>query len=410
MTARDDYDVIVVGGGPAGLSAATTLKALGVERVLLLERFEAAGGMPRHCGHPPFGMREFRRILSGPAYARRLVAEAERAGVEIRTRSSVLELKPGGVLEVATTEGIEHLTARRILIATGTREQSRAQLLAPGLRPLGVMNTAALQSFVYLDGRAPFARPVIIGSELVSLSALLTCRRHGIRPVALIEPDRAPRTRSLFMQLCRALRVPVHCGAQLLSIEGRTRVEALCLRKADGTEQRLECDGIVFSGRFTPEATLARQSALRIDPGTLGPDVDAEGRSCDPQVFVAGNVLHPVETAGHCWAEGRRIARRIAEDLSTDASIPQAGPRIKLGEGLRYVVPQSLARAEVDCVLNIRAEGTARGRLVLRNAAGQEVASRRVNSYPEQPLRLKVPARTGGLSGQELELRLEERG
>ena len=171
----DTCDVAIVGGGPAGLSAAVELKRQGVARVVVLERFGRAGGIPRHCGHPPFGMREFRRVLSGPAYARRLVATAEEAGVEIRTDHTVTAVRPGGVLELATTQGAMTLTARRVLIATGNRERTRAQRLAPGLRPVGVMNTAALQSFVYEEGRKPFLRPVIVGSEMVALSALLTC-------------------------------------------------------------------------------------------------------------------------------------------------------------------------------------------------------------------------------------------
>lgn len=402
-------DVAIVGGGPAGLSAAVELKRGGVARVVVLERFEEAGGIPRHCGHPPFGLREFGRVMAGPAYARRLVAEAERAGVEIRTKCAAMEIRPGGVLELATVNGPEALTAKRILIATGNRERTRAQLLAPGLRPLGVLNTAALQSFVYLEQRRPFARPVIIGSELVSLSALLTCRRHGMRPAALIDTSSQPRTRAINMALCKLLRTPVMLGVELLSIEGRGGVEGLKIRRKGGAEEVLACDGVIFSGRFTPEATLARQSGLTLDPGALAPEVDADWRSSDPFVFVAGNVLHPVETAGYCWREGRKAARAIIEDLARPARAPAAA-RIRLGEGLRYVTPQRIAPGQGPVTLNIRAEGAARGRLSLRDAGGREIAAARVRSYPEQPLRLKLPALESGALSGDLLLTLEKGG
>lgn len=403
----DPYDVIVVGGGPAGLSAATELKRLGVPRVVVLDRAAEAGGIPRTCGHPPFGMREFGRALSGPAYARRLVSAAMKAGIEIRTGHAVTAIRPGGILDVVSTEGATTLAARRVLIATGTRERTRAQWLAPGLRPLGVMNTAALQSFVYEEQRKPFLRPVIFGSELVALSAVLTCRRHGIRPVALVEPEARVRTRAAFAGLCPALGVRVLTGAELLSIEGRSRVEGVRLRRRDGVEVQLDCDGLVFSGRFTPEASVARASGLALDPGTLGPRIDGEGRSSDPQVFVAGNVLHPVETAGVCWAEGQRIARVMAANLGKE---PEASATvgIRVGDGLRYVVPQRVGATGSD--LNIRAEGAVRGRLVLRDACGRELAVRSVRSYPEQPLRMSVPALDAAAMAGDLELALERVG
>ncbi|EEX15374.1 FAD-dependent pyridine nucleotide-disulphide oxidoreductase [Citreicella sp. SE45] len=405
----DTCDVAIVGGGPAGLSAAVELKRQGVARVVVLERFGRAGGIPRHCGHPPFGMREFRRVLSGPAYARRLVVTAEEAGVEIRTDHTVTAVRPGGVLELATTQGAMTLTARRVLIATGNRERTRAQRLAPGLRPVGVMNTAALQSFVYEEGRKPFLRPVIVGSEMVALSALLTCVRHGMRPVALVETRERVQTRRLFMALAALLRVPVLTGAELLSIEGRTRVEGLCLRRNDGTETMLACDGIVFSGRFTPEATVARASGLALDAGSLGPEIDAEGRSSDPHVFVAGNVLHPVETAGVCWAEGRRVAGVIARELAAETGettepASRAGAAVRPGEGLRYVVPQRISGATE---LTIRAEGAARGRLVLRDATGRELVVKTLRAYPEQPIRLRVPALDAAALSGDLHLGLE---
>jgi len=409
---ENSYDVAIVGGGPAGLSAATELKRLGVARVVVLERSTEAGGIPRHCGHPPFGMREFGRILTGPTYARRLVAAAQAAGVTILTRHTVIRTAAEGVVTIAGPDGIATFRATRLLIATGAREATRAQLLVSGLRPLGVMNTAALQAFIYQEQRLPFQRPVIIGSEMVSLSALITCRTHGIRPVAMVEAQPQVQTRRAFFALPRLLRVPVLTGAEIVAIEGSPRVTSLRLRRNDGQESVLACDGVIFSGRFVPEAALAEVSELDLDAGTGGPAIDQRGRSSDKNTFVAGNVAHPIETAGHCWAEGRRVARAIAAELAGSAGVGSgevSGRRIVAGPGLKYVVPQRLRPDPGGALpsLNLRADGASHGRLVLSDAGGALVRAQRVNAPPQQPIRFSLAGLDLGADSSDLRLTLE---
>ncbi|MDY6860366.1 MAG: FAD-binding protein, partial [Pseudomonadota bacterium] len=179
-------DVVIVGAGPAGLAAAAELKARGVGSVLVLEREAQAGGIPRHCGHFPFGMREFHRLLRGPAYAARLLARAQAAGAVIKTGVTVTALHPGPGLSVASAGGLRQITARRVLLCTGVRESTRAARLIGGTKPGGVLSTGALQGMVHLQALRPFRNPVVLGTELVSFSALLTCRHLGIRPAAMI--------------------------------------------------------------------------------------------------------------------------------------------------------------------------------------------------------------------------------
>ncbi|HID68792.1 MAG TPA: FAD-dependent oxidoreductase, partial [Roseibacterium sp.] len=159
--------VAIVGGGPAGLALATELKTRGVDNVVVLEREGQAGGVPRHCGHYPFGFWGFKRLMKGPEYARALVQKARAAGVEIRTGHTVTALHPNARLGLSTAEGAMELQAERVVLCTGVRESSRAQRFIGGARPQGVISTGALQSMVYLHGMRPFRRPVIIGTELV---------------------------------------------------------------------------------------------------------------------------------------------------------------------------------------------------------------------------------------------------
>ena len=173
-----ESDVLILGGGPAGLSCARVLRGLGIHNTIVLERENAFGGIPRHCGHLGFGLREFGKVYSGPDYAKRLADEA--SGADLRLRMSALKLEPGGLVRATGPNGPEDFQAKAVVLAFGARETPRSARLISGGRPFGVMNTGALQQFVYLHGQCPFQRPVVIGSELVAFSTLLTLRHAGL--------------------------------------------------------------------------------------------------------------------------------------------------------------------------------------------------------------------------------------
>ena len=284
-------DIVIIGGGPAGLSAARRFKELGIAATVL-EREQQAGGIPRHCGHLGFGWESHRRIWTGPRFAQQLRDDS--GGLDLRTGHSVLGIE-GDVLRVQSQSGISEIAANRIILATGTRETPRSARLVGGSRPRGVMTTGALQANVYLQHFKPFARPVIIGSELVSFSAILTCRHLGIRPVAMIEAkDRisAPRPGDLVARL--AFGVPVWTRTKLITIEGRTQVEAVAIERND-SHQCIACDGVIFTGEWVPEAALLVNR---------------------PKVTLAGNVHGALKTSGACWREGRAIAEQIAREMT----------------------------------------------------------------------------------------------
>jgi thioredoxin reductase len=379
-------DVAIIGGGPAGVAAALTLKRRGVGRVVILEREAMLGGVPRHCGHPPFGMHEFGRVLTGPAYARRLRAAAEKAGIEILLQHAVVKLHPNGVLDVATPDGGLELRALRVLLATGARESPRSALLLGGDRPLGVLNTGALQAHVVLHGSVPFRRPVVVGTELVSLSSLATCRGHGIRPVAMLESGRRPVARWPLTLFPRLLRIPLHYGAEIAEICGGARVESVKLH--DGHE--IICDGVLLTGQFVPEASLARMGHLAVDAGSGGPVTDQYGRCSDGAYFAAGNLLRGIETAGWSFREGAAIADYIADDLSGGLPCAESGVEVVCGEGLKYALPQSLARVtRLRGVMQLRVAAAVRGQLRVR--AGEVVLyRRRISALPERRILLDL--------------------
>jgi thioredoxin reductase len=308
------HDVVIVGGGPAGLAAARRLGALGIRDVVVLEREGQAGGVPRHCGHGGFGLGEFRRPMSGPAYARRLVREARRA--EVRTATTVLEIFPGGGLSVLGPDGPYTLAGRKVLLALGARETPRSTRLIGGDRPWGITTSGAVQQFVYLERRAPFRRPVIVGTEWVSFSLLLTCRDGGMRPVAMLESSSRTAASPAAGLLARVVfGVPVLTEARLERIEGRERVERVVLERA-GRVERIACDGVIFSGSFRPETALLKSGHLQLDVRTGYPAVDRFGRCSDRAYHAAGNVVHAAASAGRCFADGGKAAETIAADLA----------------------------------------------------------------------------------------------
>lgn len=379
--------VAIVGGGPSGLALATALRRDGVGKVVVLERDAQAGGVPRHCGHYPFGVHEFGRLLKGPDYARRHVDQALAAGVDIRTGVTVTDLQPGGTLVTSSSnEGMTTLRGQRVVLCTGARETSRAQRFISGTRPQGVISTGALQAFVYLENLVPFRRPVILGTELVSFSALLTCRHAGIRPVAMIEPKSLITARAFSRGLPALLRIPLHLGTRVKRIIGQARVEGIEVEDAQGKSRIISADGLICSGQFRPEAALLHNSHLDVDPGTGGPSVDQFARCSDPAYLGAGNLLRPVETHTWCAAEGQRAARMVVDALDQPQAQAAETPVQVSGDGLRYALPQRLAHLDGRTAyddIQLRVTRPVRGRLVLR-ADDTEIWARRIKALPER--------------------------
>jgi thioredoxin reductase len=383
--------VAIIGSGPAGLSAAIALHEQGIDDVLVLERESETGGVPRHCHHPTYGIREFGRLLSGPDYAARLRQKA--AAVKILLNTTVIDLLPGPVLTIVTPDGPQTIRAQRVLIATGARETPRAARLISGTRPAGVINTGALQQLIYLAKRKPFRRAVIIGSELVSFSAIMTLRKAGIEAIAMIERNRritARRPADLWVQ--RIWGVPVYTDTKLLAIEGNEQVSGVLIER-HGTTERLACDGVVISGEFIPETSLLATGHLLRDAGSGGALIDQYWRCSDADFFAAGNVLHPIETAGVAYREGRAAATAIADTLQGRLSRPEQHITIDYQQPVRYVYPQRLASPgtapDKKLLAKLRVSREVRGRLQLLSD-DTEIWSRSIHALPER--RIELPA------------------
>ena len=322
--------VVVVGAGPAGLSAAIELRRLGVGPVLVADRETEAGGVPRHCFHTGFGLRDRHRVMTGPAYARALAAAAVRAGAELRLGTTVTCFDAAHAVTLTSGRGVETVRAAAVLLATGCRERPRAARLVPGDRPAGVMTTGELQQRVYLGHERLAGQALVVGAEHVSFSAAVTLAHAGARVVALVTEYERQQSYAAF-RLGAALRwrVPVWTGSAIGRIAGRGRLSGVEVADVrTGAARFVPCDTLVFTGDWIPDHELARRAGLAMDPGTRGPVVDTRLETSAPGVFAAGNLVHAAETADIAALSGRHAARQIAAALGAggpDAAGPGGG-------------------------------------------------------------------------------------
>jgi thioredoxin reductase len=333
-------DVAIVGGGPAGLTAAAALAIRGV-RTVVLEREAHAGGIPRHSAHLGYGLRDTRTVVSGPSYARSLVARALAAGADVRTGSMVTGWAGERALEVTSTRGRERLDARAVVLATGARERPRSGRLIPGDRPAGVYTTGQLQNMVHLADRPVGTRAVVVGAELVSYSAVLTLRHAGCATALMTTTHPSPESYAVFNLAARTplLGLAVATRTRLARIIGGPSVRAVEIEDLDtGARRIVDCDCVVFTGDWIPDHELARAAGLDIDPGTRGPLVDTALRTSAPGVFAAGNLLHPVDTADVAALDGRHVAEHVLAHLAGRPA-PPGGVRLTADPPLRWVAP-----------------------------------------------------------------------
>jgi NADPH-dependent 2,4-dienoyl-CoA reductase/sulfur reductase-like enzyme len=388
-------DVLVVGAGPAGLTAAAELRRLGVRRVLVADREAVPGGVPRHSFHLGYGLRDLHRVLSGPSYARALTDTATRSGAELRAGCTVTDLRagtdgspggglPGGGLSAMLTSaaGIQKVRATAMLLATGCRERPRAARLVPGDRPSGVLTTGELQQRVYLSGERLPGRALVVGAEHVSFSAAVTLAHAGAHVLALVTDQPRHQSYAAF-QLGAALRwrLPVWTSTTVTRVTGRDgRLTAVGVAgvtgadarlnpadaasqdgvagqlapvgMADGRTRMVDCEWLVFTGDWIPDHVLARTAGVPLDPGTAGPAIDTAMATSTPGVFAAGNLVHAAETADVAALSGRHAARQIAAYLASGASpaltggsspVPAPAPVPVVAEPpLRWISPNAI--------------------------------------------------------------------
>lgn len=336
-----NVDVLVVGAGPAGLASAIQLRRLGVDHVLIVDREGKLGGIPRHCRHIGFGMRDLRRVMTGPRYASWYVSKAKKMGVRLLSGVTVTDWQDSNSVITTSPDGREIVTAKAIILATGCRERPRAARLVPGRRVAGVFTTGSLQQWHYLQKLPLGKRALVVGAEHVSYSAVMTLKHAGVDVAAMV--TEVPQHQSLFLyKLFGADRflVPLLTQTKVTNIFGDKRVEAVELTNTgSGNTQILACDTIVFTGNWIPDHELARRGGLLMDAGTKGPEIDSSLRTSQKGVFAAGNLLHGAETADAAAIEGQFVASSVYSYLQDDCWRSPHAVHLDCGKGIEWVSP-----------------------------------------------------------------------
>ena len=341
-------DVAIVGGGPAGISTCLGLSKKRDLNIALFESEVELGGIPR-SQHIYFGLRDLKRIYTGTAYARKLDKLIRKTPVKIYTKSTVLNVIPGNKdephrIRVLSPEGMCTYESRFVVLATGCYEASREERRIPGMRPAGIFTTGSLNTIANLQHLKPGKRALIIGSEHVAFSAALTLKKQKISIAGLVEKDPELQT---YLILANGMRFyadfPIYRGTLVKRILGAKRVEAVELETAVTKQTfHIECDTVVFTGNFKPDAALIYNTSIEEDPLTLGPKVDMNMMTSVPNIFAAGNIIRGAEMHDLCALEGRQVGKEVLSRIKSKYSERNEIISLKAEDPIRYVTPKEV--------------------------------------------------------------------
>ena len=359
------YDIVIIGGGPAGLAAAASAKKNGVDSILVIERDSELGGILNQCIHNGFGLHTFKEELTGPEYAARFIEQVEELGIECVKNTMVMDISKDKVVTAMNrTDGMFRVQAKAVILAMGCRERSRGALNIPGYRPAGIFSAGTAQRLVNIEGYMPGREVVILGSGDIGLimARRMTLEGAHVNVVAEVMPFSGGLKRNI-VQCLDDYGIPLKLSHTVVDIKGKEHLEGVTIAQVDdhmkpipGTEIEYKCDTLLLSVGLIPENELSRGIGMEMSPITSGPVVNESLETNIEGVFACGNVLHVHDLVDYVSEEaaqaGKNAARFVKEGreaVTAEADIP-----VKAVDGVRYTVPTCINTDRMEDSITVR--------------------------------------------------------
>lgn len=357
-------DLVIVGGGPAGLAAAIAAKKKGIDDILIVERDDRLGGILNQCIHNGFGLHTFQEELTGPEYAYRFICQVKELEIPCLTGTMVLDITPEKIITIMNRkDGVVQIQAKSIILAMGCRERPRGALNIPGYRPMGIYSAGTAQRLVNVEGYLPGKEVVILGSGDIGLimARRMTLEGAKVKVVAELMPYSGGLKRNI-VQCLDDFGIPLKLRHTVVDIKGKKKLEGVTLAEVDekgkpvpGTEEYYSCDTLLLSCGLIPENELSREMGISMNPVTNGPIVDESLESSISGVFVCGNVLHVHDLVDFVSEEAKCAGENSADYIQGKLPKVEREPvPVEVEGGIRYTVPASVAPERMRDKVKIR--------------------------------------------------------
>lgn len=366
-------DVIIVGGGPAGLAAAVKLYQRGIKDILIVEREHQMGGILRQCIHDGFGLTRFKTTLSGPEYAERFIRQVKELGIPYITDSTVLKITKDKVVTIVSQAGMEKLKAKAVILTMGCRERTRGALSIPGERPSGVYTAGVAQSYINLHNKMVGKEAVILGSGDIGMimARRLTLEGAHVQAVFEIQPYPSGLPRNI-EQCLNDYNIPLYLNHTVTDIKGKSRLTGITVSQVGkdgkpipGTEREYACDTLILSVGLIPENELSIDAGVKLDGKTKGAVVDEHFQTNVDGIFAAGNVLHVHDLVDFVSMEAERLADSAAAYLETGC-LKECPIEITTDQYVNHTIPQKVSTTS-DIIISLRVKRQFRDcRIVVR--------------------------------------------